>query len=81
MGAADDLFDAMVRSKNGWTAKDLETLYVGFGFTVRQGGKHVVYSHAKHRDLRTTVTRARDVPVGYVQTAVSLIRQLRSREG
>jgi predicted RNA binding protein YcfA (HicA-like mRNA interferase family) len=77
MSAAEDLFDDMCRSKAGWTAKDLETLYLGFGFRRRDGGKHVVYSHPKYPSLRTTVTRSHTVPVGYVQTAIRLVRTLR----
>jgi hypothetical protein len=77
MSAADDLFERMSRSKAGWGQRDLETLYLGFGFTKREGGKHCVYSHPAHPMLRATVARTRELPVGYIQTAISLIRQLR----
>ena len=77
MSAADDLFEQMSRSKAGWTAEDLETLYRGFGFSRREGGKHVVYSHPVHRELRATVTRSKSLPVGYIQTALKLVRRLR----
>lgn len=77
MGAADDLFDDMSRSKAGWTSRDLETLYSGFGFDRREGGKHVVYSHPDFPELRATVTRSKSVPVGYVQKALRNIKKLR----
>lgn len=80
MAAADDLFEGMCRSKAGWGPVDLETLYVGFGFAMREGGKHRVYWHPKHPELRATVTRAKDLPKGYVQEAIRLIRELKRLE-
>lgn len=80
MSAAEDLLERMQRSKADWTPKDLETLYLGFGFTQRDSGKHTVYTHPIYRHLRATVTRAHDMPIGYVQTAIRLIRQLRELE-
>jgi hypothetical protein len=80
MSAADDLFERMSRSKSGWGQRDLETLYLGFGFRKREGRKHCVYSHPRHPALRATVARSKELPVGYIQTALSLIRQLRSLE-
>jgi hypothetical protein len=81
VAAADDLFDQMCRTKAGWTMQDLDTLYLGFGFGKREGGKHVVYRHPEHMDLRATVTRARHLPTGYIQHAVKLIRQLKAYGG
>ena len=77
MDEAQKLFERMTRSKSGWKARDLEALYLGFGFQKREGGKHVVYSHPEFPQLRATVTRARNLPRGYVQTALSLINELR----
>lgn len=79
MASADALLERMIRSKAGWTSRDLETVYTGFGFSCREGGKHTVYSHPGHPDLRTTVTRARSVPVGYIQEAIRLVRILKGR--
>ena len=81
MGAADELLERMTRSKAGWKAGDLETLYCGFGFEKREGGSHTVYFHRKHRQLMATVTRSRQLPVGYVQCALKLISQLKCLEG
>ena len=77
-----DLLERMRRSKTGWTAGDLERLYVGFGFRWREGHKHRFYVHPRHPDLYTTVTRSSHrVAPGYVQTAVRLIDNLQRRGG
>jgi len=70
----------MRESKAGWTADDLNTLYLGFGFDSRKGGKHTVYSHPRFPELRATVTRHRSLPIGYIQTAIKLIDQLKELE-
>ena len=80
MGGHDDLLIRMRRSKAGWREKDLHALYVGFGFEVTEGKKHRLYVHAKYSQLRATVTRARDLPAGYITYAVRLIEQLLDME-
>lgn len=80
MAAADDLFEGMCRSKAGWKHSDLAELYKGFGFAMREGGKHTVFWHPKYPELRATVTRARDLPIGYVQEAIRLVRLLKGKE-
>jgi hypothetical protein len=75
------LLARMVRTKAGWRYRDLDRLYTSFGFDKREGGNHTVYSHRRDpRELRTTVSRHRSLPVGYVQTAVRLIRLLETLE-
>lgn len=77
----EDLLARMVRTKAGWGPADLERLYTSFGFDMREGAKHTVYSHAADPfNLRATVARHRELPTGYAQTAVSLIRQLKQLE-
>lgn len=80
MTSADELLERMRRSKSGWRYGDLHTLYRGFGFDTREGGKHTLYVHPDHPDLRATVTRARDLPKGYVSYAVSLVDELLRRQ-
>jgi hypothetical protein len=80
MTAAEKLFEQMSRSKTGWKQSDLDTLYLGFGFTKREGGKHTIYAHPKYPHLREQVTRARDLPIGYVRDALKRIRELKSLE-
>lgn len=78
----EDLYARMQRSKSGWGHKDLERLYLSFGFDRREGGNHTVYSHkADLRVLRATVARHNSLPTGYVQTAVKLIAHLKSLGG
>lgn len=79
MARNDDLLERMARSKSGWKFADLERLYDHYNFRFRDKGKHRVYSHRDYPDLRASVTRARSLPVGYIQEAVSLIRDLQAR--
>lgn len=74
----EDLLARMVRTKAGWGWDDLDQLYTSFGFDKREGGKHTVYTHrASPFELRATVTRQRSVAVGYIQTAIKLVRRLK----
>lgn len=61
--------------------RDLDRLYLGFGFERVEGGKHVLYIHPKYHDLRATVTRSTSIPKGYVSHAVQLIDVMIDREG
>jgi hypothetical protein len=74
------LLERMRLSKAGWRLDDLTTLYLGYGFEMIEGGKHRLFIHPEHRDLRATVTRARDLPKGYVSCAVRLVTELLKRE-
>jgi len=55
--SADKLVQRMRQSKVGWGAEDLHKVYLAHGFSCRQGGKHVVYTHVEHSDLMATVPR------------------------
>ena len=72
---AEKLLEAMRQSKHGWGADDLHTLYVGFGFGCREGGKHRVYIHMEFPELRATVARQKSLPPGYAQRALKLVDQ------
>jgi predicted RNA binding protein YcfA (HicA-like mRNA interferase family) len=77
----DGLLARMLRTEHGWGADDLDRLYVSFGFRKRQGGSHTIYIHdADPMTLRATVARHSTLPIGYIQTAIRLIRLLRTRE-
>jgi hypothetical protein len=67
-----ELLEAMRRSKSNWKRRDLETLYLGFGFEIRHGSKHDIVSHAVYRELRTTLPRHGEVLKTYVNIAVKL---------
>jgi hypothetical protein len=78
----DSLLARMMRSKWGWGPQDLERLYLSYGFTRREGAKHTVYTHsADPLNLRATVARHTSLPIGYIQTALRLIRLLAEIEG
>jgi len=66
----------MRRTKHGWGCNDLHTLYLGFGFSHREGGKHRVYIHREYTELRATVARQNQLPAAYVRHAVALIDRL-----
>lgn len=78
---AEKLLDRMRHSKYGWGFEDLETLYIGFGFSHRDKGKHRVYFNPKYPELIATVARHRTLAVGYIQKAILLIDRLRELEG
>lgn len=75
-GAAVKLRADMENNKNGWGQSDLDALYTGYGFVLRQGGKHRFYSHPRFPQLHETVSRQNDLPPGYAQSALKLIREL-----
>ena len=81
MSSAEKLLARMRQSKSGWGFHDLDTLYRGFGFEVREGGKHTMYIHPHFPQLRATVARHRSLPIGYIQHAIQLIDQLKKIEG
>ena len=66
----------MTRSKAGWKPDDLDRLYRGFGFEVREGSKHRLYSHPRFPELRATVARSSPLATGYVETALELLDRL-----
>jgi hypothetical protein len=75
----EDLFARMQRTKNGWGQRDLEQLYLSYGFDRREGGNHTIYTHsADPAVLRATVARHGSLATGYIQTAIKLIRHLKA---
>ena len=80
MADVDKLLARMRASKSGWGEKDLETLYLGFGFQFREGSNHRLYFHPKYPKLFATVARHRSLAKGYISTAVKLIDKLNEME-
>lgn len=70
------LLERMRATKSGWGADDMDALLTGFGFERREGGKHIVYVHPEFPELRQTVSRQRDLPPGYAQSAIKSIEKL-----
>lgn len=73
---AEKLLKRMRRSKAGWTRRDLDALYLGFGFVIRPGGKHDVVKHPDYPHLRTTLSRGSALAKGYISFAIKLIDDL-----
>ncbi|MEX2492952.1 MAG: hypothetical protein WD425_14450 [Nitrospirales bacterium] len=76
MTSKEKLLSKMRDSKSGWQFKDLDRLYRYFGFKVREGGKHCIYTHPEHPTLMATVTRSRSLAIGYIQHAIKLIDKI-----
>jgi len=74
--AANEILQTMRRTKYGWGMQDLHSLYLGFGFSCREGAKHRVYIHGEFPQLRATVARQNSLPPGYAQRAVKLVDEL-----
>ena len=80
MDDAEKLLSRMRASKSGWSDRDLESLYLGFGFQFREGSKHRFYFHPKYPQLYATVARHNPLAKGYIAKAVRLIDQLKQLE-
>lgn len=73
---ASKLLERMRQSKEGWTRKELNSLYEGFGFKIRHGSSHDVATHPDYPQLRETLPRHRKVPSYLIRNAVKLIDRL-----
>jgi len=73
---AEKLLEKMRASKFGWTRRDLDRLYLGFGFTLTHGARHDIVKHPDYPRLRTTLPRHNTLATGYVEFAVKLIDEL-----
>jgi len=80
MANIEQLLEKMRRTKDGWTCDDLDKLYIGLGFIMREGGKHRIYIHPKFPELRATVTRSRSLAKGYVSHAIRMADSLKKKE-
>ena len=81
MPSVKHLLESMRRSNSGWSADDLEKLYVGLGLEFREGAKHRVYIHPEFPELRATVTRSRSLAKGYIDHALRIAERLEELEG
>jgi hypothetical protein len=70
------LLERMRRTPAGWSARDFERLYTGFGFVKRERGGHTVYYHSVHREVRVTVARSRSLKSWVARDAVSVVEML-----
>lgn len=72
------LLEDMRKSRANWKKRDLETLYLGFGFNIRHGSSHDIVVHPLFRELRTTLPRHGEVLKSYVAEAVKMIDRLQA---
>ena len=80
---AQKLYERGQNSKAGWKARELITLYEGFGFIIREGkGSHRVVSHPDYDDLGTVITvhPSKEVGKAYVEQAIKDIKDLLERQ-
>lgn len=80
MSPAEKLLERMRQTKAGWGYADLDSLYRGFGFEVREKGKHAMYIHPNFPELRATVARHGSLPIGYISHGVKLMDKLKRLE-
>ncbi len=75
--AALNLRARLEGTTRGWNPKDLNSLYAGYGFVARNGANHVFYQHPAFPELHTAIPySAKDLPLGYAQSALKLIAEL-----
>ena len=75
------LLERARRSLSNWRRRELDEMYLGFGFEIRSGAKHDVVKHPKYPQLRTTLPRHGSLAKGYITYAISLIERLIELEG
>ena len=73
---AEKLLERMRQSKSNWKRKDLDSLYIGFGFIITHGKKHDIVKHPDYPLLRTTLPRHTKLAKGYVEQAIKLVDRL-----
>lgn len=77
MPKGENLLQRARASKGGWRQRELEQLYLAFGFSTKDGKKHIKFWHPSYPHLFTTVTKSSgELPNGYITTAVRLIDAL-----
>jgi len=81
MAKKGKLLEKMRRSKAGWKHRDLESLYLSFGFEKKEGRGHTLYLHPKFPELMATVTRHKTLAKGYIDFAIKLIDKLEKIKG
>ncbi len=70
------VFNRMLVTKAGYGESDFRTLYLGFGFSSREGRDRVYY-HKDHPEMPPAmVGRHRVLSKAYADTAVKRVRQL-----
>ena len=69
---AVELLERMKQSGHGWTSAKIAQVYTGFGFSVREGGKHIIVSHPVFTTLNQSITYGKP-DAGYVDSLIDMI--------
>ena len=78
---AENLLERMRNSKKGWKRKDLESLYTGFGFIIKNsGGPHDTVVHPEFPELITSLPRHKKLAVYIVSQAIKMVDRLKHLE-
>lgn len=80
MDEGDKLFERMLNSRHGWKDNDLESLFLSFGFKIKEGHRHRMFWHPRHPELYAFVPRHREVKGIYIRIALRLIHRLKEME-
>lgn len=73
---SEKLLQRMRRSKANWKSRDLGDLLLGYGFQLRHGGNHDVFTHPELPGEQLVLPRRRTVMKVYVTKAIKLIDKL-----
>lgn len=78
---SDKLLERMRNSKSGWTRNDLDALYTGFGFVIKNSsGPHDMVVHPEFPILVTYLPRHRRLAIYIVDQAIHMIERLQILE-
>ena len=79
---ANKILEKMRRNKSGWHPHHFQTLYLGFGFTMKAGRRHNIFIHTEFPQIRDTIPRHdRELGKAYARNAVDNIDLLLSLRG
>jgi len=70
------LLERMRASKDNWRRRDLDELYLGFGFILKHGSNHDIVKHPDFPEIRATLPRHNKLLKVYVADAVKNIDKL-----
>lgn len=80
MSKADKIFAKMRRTQSGWGQNDFRSVYLSFGFQMREGSNHTFYWHDKYPTLTASVGRHDALARGYAEHAIKIIARLQELE-
>ncbi len=69
----DDLLDRARRAPGNFSLRDLERLYLSYGFVITRHTRHSFATHPVLKFMRGTIPNHKPFSPGYVRDAVKLI--------